>query len=198
MKYCKFATLSLLLLLSACASMPKDPIKTVPAVDLPRFMGPWYVIASIPTFLEKGAHNAVESYALDPDGSIATSVSVMRAPATSARASEGPSPSASPSAAVRLQPNCLNRRGASVEAAIVTATYSRYVPGSSHSSCARECPIVQLQRRRDARAPRIGGAADVVGATTHVDRDRIAGDPLERALREEPNERVFVREHRYQ
>ena len=45
---------------------------TVPYVDLHRFMGDWYVVASIPTFLEKGAHNAVESYALNSDGSIAT------------------------------------------------------------------------------------------------------------------------------
>jgi apolipoprotein D and lipocalin family protein len=35
-------------------------------------MGRWYVIANIPTFLEKGAHNAVETYTLDSDGSIAT------------------------------------------------------------------------------------------------------------------------------
>ncbi len=35
-------------------------------------MGSWYVIANIPTFIEKGAHNAVESYHLSPDGSIAT------------------------------------------------------------------------------------------------------------------------------
>lgn len=48
------------------------PIEPVPYVDLERFMGDWYVIASIPTFLEKGAHNAVESYALNEDGSIAT------------------------------------------------------------------------------------------------------------------------------
>jgi apolipoprotein D and lipocalin family protein len=41
-------------------------------VDLPRFMGDWYVIAHIPTFIEKQAYNAVESYQLDPDGSIAT------------------------------------------------------------------------------------------------------------------------------
>ena len=72
MKHLKLVTLTALLLLSACASMPKEPIKTVATVDLPRFMGPWYVIASIPTFLEKGAHNAVESYALDADGTIAT------------------------------------------------------------------------------------------------------------------------------
>ena len=35
-------------------------------------MGDWYVIANIPTFIEKGAHNAVESYRLDDDGTIAT------------------------------------------------------------------------------------------------------------------------------
>ena len=48
------------------------PMPTVPHVDLQRFMGDWYVIANIPTFIEKGAHNAVESYRLDADGSIAT------------------------------------------------------------------------------------------------------------------------------
>ncbi len=31
-------------------------------------MGSWYVIANIPNFLEKGAHNAVETYELDDDG----------------------------------------------------------------------------------------------------------------------------------
>jgi apolipoprotein D and lipocalin family protein len=35
---------------------------TVDYVDLERFSGDWYVIANIPTFIEKGAHNAVESY----------------------------------------------------------------------------------------------------------------------------------------
>lgn len=45
---------------------------TVKQVDLERFMGKWYVIANIPTFVEKGAYNAVESYALNPDGTIAT------------------------------------------------------------------------------------------------------------------------------
>ena len=35
-------------------------------------MGDWYVIANIPTSIERGAHNAVESYRLDADGSIAT------------------------------------------------------------------------------------------------------------------------------
>jgi len=55
---------------SACSNMP--PIEPVERVDLERFMGDWYVIANIPTFAEKGAHNAVESYALDTDGTVAT------------------------------------------------------------------------------------------------------------------------------
>ncbi|MES2552102.1 MAG: lipocalin family protein [Pseudomonadota bacterium] len=48
------------------------PVAPVAKVDLPRFMGDWYVIASIPTFIEKEAYNAIESYKLSPDGSIDT------------------------------------------------------------------------------------------------------------------------------
>ena len=47
-------------------------METVDYVDLERFMGDWYVIANIPIFLEKGAHNAVENYAMNDDGSIQT------------------------------------------------------------------------------------------------------------------------------
>ena len=56
---------------AGCAAR-RPPISTVPHVDLPRFMGDWYVIANIPTFVEKDAYNAVESYRLDADGTIAT------------------------------------------------------------------------------------------------------------------------------
>ena len=60
----------LMTVLSACSS--QQPMATVDKVDLPRFMGDWYVIANIPTFLEKDAFNPVESYALNEDGTIAT------------------------------------------------------------------------------------------------------------------------------
>jgi len=64
-------TLSGSLLLAGCqASLP--PLETVDHVDLDRFMGDWYVIANIPTFIEKDAYNAVESYRLDDDGTVAT------------------------------------------------------------------------------------------------------------------------------
>jgi apolipoprotein D and lipocalin family protein len=59
-------------LLAGCQSATLPPLTTVPQVDLQRFMGDWYVIAHIPTWPERNAWNAIESYALNPDGSIAT------------------------------------------------------------------------------------------------------------------------------
>mgnify|MGYP006197199023 CR=1 FL=1 len=60
---------ALAVLLSGCQSMDDHPpLRLAENVDLQRFMGDWYVIANIPTFIEKGAHNAVESYRLAPDG----------------------------------------------------------------------------------------------------------------------------------
>lgn len=62
--------LSLFLMVWGCQAM--KPIHTVESVDLKRFMGDWYVIASIPTFIETDAYNAVESYKLAQDGTIET------------------------------------------------------------------------------------------------------------------------------
>lgn len=59
--------------LSGCSGYP--PIINEKSVDLNKFMGDWYVIANIPTFIEEGAHNAIETYKKNPDGSIATTFS---------------------------------------------------------------------------------------------------------------------------
>ena len=60
-----------LILITACsAALP--PLKTVEKVDIKRFMGSWFVIACIPTFIETEAYNGVEAYRLDPDGSVDT------------------------------------------------------------------------------------------------------------------------------
>jgi len=40
----------------------REPLATVQEVDLDRFMGDWYVLAHIPTFIEDEAYNAIESY----------------------------------------------------------------------------------------------------------------------------------------
>ena len=57
--------------LAACATHPPT-IPPVASVDLPRFMGDWYVIAHIPSRPEREAYDAVESYRLDEDGRIRT------------------------------------------------------------------------------------------------------------------------------
>lgn len=60
------------LFVAGCAVSPATKIQPAPQIDLQRFMGDWYVIGSIPTRPERNAYNAVESYALQPDGTIAT------------------------------------------------------------------------------------------------------------------------------
>lgn len=68
-------SLSLVAAIAGCATSPPEglkPVTLVSHVDLNRYMGDWYVIASIPTFLEKNAFNAKETYRLDADGTIPT------------------------------------------------------------------------------------------------------------------------------
>jgi len=57
---------------AGCMSTSMPTVPVVHAVDLPRFMGAWYVIASIPSYPERDAYDAVESYELRPDGRIQT------------------------------------------------------------------------------------------------------------------------------
>ena len=68
MSFIYFISLGLI----GCSHLPDTPLPKAHDVELNRFMGDWYVIANIPTFIEKDAHNAVESYAMNADGSIAT------------------------------------------------------------------------------------------------------------------------------
>ncbi|MEM7081447.1 MAG: lipocalin family protein [Pseudomonadota bacterium] len=51
------------------------PIKTAEYVDIDRFMGNWYVIANIPTFLEKDVYNATERYERKEKDVVATTFS---------------------------------------------------------------------------------------------------------------------------
>ncbi len=56
---------------AGCVHTPPT-IPPVANVDLQRFMGDWYVIANIPSYPERDAYNAVESYELQADGRIQT------------------------------------------------------------------------------------------------------------------------------
>jgi apolipoprotein D and lipocalin family protein len=67
------ALLVLPLLLVGCAGAPKEtavPDAPLADVDLPRFMGRWWVIANIPYFAEKGKVATADIYELRPDGRI--------------------------------------------------------------------------------------------------------------------------------
>ena len=70
----RFIALVLLVvaLLPACKTPAHPPLQTASSVDIPKFMGDWYVIANIPTRIERNAYNAVESYRLDKDGRVLT------------------------------------------------------------------------------------------------------------------------------
>ncbi|MCE2943958.1 MAG: lipocalin family protein [Lysobacteraceae bacterium] len=61
------------LLLVACAGRdvrPMPPLSPAPSVDLPRFMGTWYVIAHVPYFFEEGKVATRDEYRLRADGRI--------------------------------------------------------------------------------------------------------------------------------
>jgi len=63
----------LLALVAGCSTSPKEYIMSNPPlaeVDLPSFMGRWWVIANIPYFAEKGKLASSDSYSLREDGGI--------------------------------------------------------------------------------------------------------------------------------
>jgi apolipoprotein D and lipocalin family protein len=68
---CILLILIILSLFSSCRSkVNKENNMTVDYVDINRFMGPWYVIAIIPNFMEKNAVNGIETYTLKENNKI--------------------------------------------------------------------------------------------------------------------------------
>jgi apolipoprotein D and lipocalin family protein len=64
--------LPLMCLAVGCATTRIPPPALNRKVDLPRFMGSWYVVAGQFTWLERDAWNGIETYQLEADGTIAT------------------------------------------------------------------------------------------------------------------------------
>ena len=69
-RFFNFSAFVVIFSLFGCTQV--TPLATVDYVDLQRFMGRWYVVGAIPTFLEKGAHNPTEVYEMGDDGVIRT------------------------------------------------------------------------------------------------------------------------------
>jgi apolipoprotein D and lipocalin family protein len=65
--------LSLLLTLAIVSVLglaQTKPLQTVPKVDLDRYLGTWYEIATIPQRFQKGCTGVTATYSLRPDGKI--------------------------------------------------------------------------------------------------------------------------------
>ncbi|MBT6175746.1 MAG: lipocalin family protein [Deltaproteobacteria bacterium] len=70
MKHILSIIILLTVLPSGCIHFDRSAFQTVDSVNLEKFMGDWYVLANIPTSIEEGAVNAIESYAMREDGDI--------------------------------------------------------------------------------------------------------------------------------
>jgi len=62
--------LSLVLALPGAAAATPAPLETVPSVDLDRYVGTWYEIASFPQRFQKGCTGTTATYSIREDGSI--------------------------------------------------------------------------------------------------------------------------------
>ncbi|MDC0586946.1 lipocalin family protein [Gammaproteobacteria bacterium] len=74
-KITKSLLLCLFVLTSTSCTIQNSELRTIEYLDIEEFMGDWYVIAVIPTFLEKDIFNAIENYTMNSDGTISTEFS---------------------------------------------------------------------------------------------------------------------------
>jgi len=72
MRFPMFSTLALAIFAAGCSTQAHRPLPRPAEVDVPRFMGDWYVIAHIPSWPEREAYDAIERYERRPDGRIQT------------------------------------------------------------------------------------------------------------------------------
>ncbi len=63
-------TVSFLALGCVTYATPQEPLQTVPHVDIERYMGDWYEIASFPQWFSKNCWNTSASYTLRDDGKV--------------------------------------------------------------------------------------------------------------------------------
>ena len=65
----KFLMVFALWIVAGCACPPsvKDARQTVPSVDLKRYMGRWYAIASLPAWFQKGCYCVTAEYSMQKD-----------------------------------------------------------------------------------------------------------------------------------
>lgn len=79
MVFCLFVLLLASMAVVGCATgRAAPPLKTETKLDLLRYMGKWYSIASIPQWFEKGCTCTTAAYSLRDDGNVTVVNSCMR------------------------------------------------------------------------------------------------------------------------
>ena len=74
-KITKSLLLCLIISSTSCTTIQNNELGTIEYLDIEKFMGDWFVISVIPTFLEKDIFNAIETYTLNSDGTVSTEFS---------------------------------------------------------------------------------------------------------------------------
>lgn len=76
----KWELLLVAMLLAACTTNGRQspPLQVVPAVDLSRYIGTWYEIASFPQRFQKGCTDSRAEYRIRPDGDVEVLNSCLR------------------------------------------------------------------------------------------------------------------------
>ena len=67
-KITKSLLLCLIIISTSCTTIQNNELETIEYLDIEKFMGDWFVISVIPTFLEKDIFNAIETYTFNSDG----------------------------------------------------------------------------------------------------------------------------------
>jgi apolipoprotein D and lipocalin family protein len=70
MKYTNVVALYLIFLVMSTNMIKSQPLQTVPNVDVKRYLGKWYEIASYPNRFQKGCHCTTAEYSLSDKGYI--------------------------------------------------------------------------------------------------------------------------------
>lgn len=89
---------AVVLVLAVCVAQASSlpPVQPVARVDVPRFIGKWYLIGAIPTANGKHAFNAVQTYTLQPGGGIRTTFSIHEDASTARTDRSHPRPTSRP------------------------------------------------------------------------------------------------------
>ena len=88
---------------ASAGSVTWQPVRTVPTVDLGRYVGAWYEIARYPNFFQKGCRDSTAHYTLRPDGEISILNRCLKGDAGEASEAKGRAWVAAPPDTARLK-----------------------------------------------------------------------------------------------